>query len=176
MWRLQFRLDEIREAEVYKGFKSCSAAGSVDTGIAGSQTLPSTAPGDLQAHGYSLKLESATQTTQNAVQTLQQTRLPPSQEGGPMQFLKLTESLKIDPELLIILAKFQLQPKVQAIPLQPKQISCLWHPLVQVNLPKQNTACAFEQYLPDAAGLKARPEAIYMLPLFVTDYSSTVLI
>lgn len=64
------------EAEVYKGFKSCSAAGSGDTAIAGSQTLPSTAPGVLQAHGYSLKLESATQRTQNAVQTLQQTSLP----------------------------------------------------------------------------------------------------
>lgn len=50
---------------------------------------------------------------------------PPSQEGGPMQFLKLTEGEKLSPELLIISCKFQLQPELQAIPLQPKQISCL---------------------------------------------------
>lgn len=37
-------------------------------------------------------------------------KAPPSQEEGPMQFLKPTEGSKISPERLIILCKFQLQP------------------------------------------------------------------
>lgn len=36
-------------------------------------------------------------------------RDPPSQEGGSMQFLKLTKGLKMSPELVIILCKSQLQ-------------------------------------------------------------------
>lgn len=137
------------------------------------QTLPRTALGVLQVHGYSLKLESATQRTQNAAQTLQQTRFPfprrrvnavpqadrrfENQSWTPDNFVQIPAPARVNKPFLFSLSRLPVSGGSSEYP-QTQHCICLW------------------AASPWCCWTVSKARSNLHASIFVTDYSSTVLI